>query len=429
MKEIKKNHKGKIISFLIIMVMLIGITVPSYAAEFTITHGASANGTTSTASASVEEGEEVIVTATPATNKFRLKTIFVNGEAITGNSFIMPAEDVNITAEFEDNKYTITRRTNDNDGYFSHATYVNPYQYPGTYITVIASPGAGGYFSHLEIDGVPLAEGVKSFVMPERNITLTWVFKSTEYDLTVTPSVGGTVTAPSDISIYGKPTTLEVTPNEGYKLSSLKFNGTDIDLETKTFKPPADNVNITAEFIKEDYDLIVETAEGGTLEVGGSTAQIMDIIILRSFPQAGYKYEGAEINGYFVAGANVFGMPAQAVTIKPVFSKISYNIESVSAKGGSIEVKSNGVVGEIITVTATPSEGYMLSGLEVNGVFVEGDSFEMPASDATVTPVFELSTAPITGDDSQTYLYMMFFASLASLSLVSMIKGISSRKN
>ena len=52
-------------------------------------------------------GETVTVTATADTG-YRLAAIYVNGTAITGNTFEMPAGDVEITAEFTAVAYTIT---------------------------------------------------------------------------------------------------------------------------------------------------------------------------------------------------------------------------------------------------------------------------------------------------------------------------------
>ena len=70
--------------------------VPAY--EITTT--APTNGTLSVDKTEAAAGETVTVTATPATD-YELDAITVNGNAITGTTFEMPAEDVTVAATFK----------------------------------------------------------------------------------------------------------------------------------------------------------------------------------------------------------------------------------------------------------------------------------------------------------------------------------------
>ena len=68
---------------------------------FTVTvAGGIENGTVSVDKAAAAEGETVTVTATPAAN-YELDTITTNGFAITGTTFVMPAENVTVAATFK----------------------------------------------------------------------------------------------------------------------------------------------------------------------------------------------------------------------------------------------------------------------------------------------------------------------------------------
>lgn len=67
---------------------------------YTVTVAAAANGTVTVDKASAQMGDTVTVTATPDTD-YELSKITVNGTAITGNTFTMPAENVTIAAEFK----------------------------------------------------------------------------------------------------------------------------------------------------------------------------------------------------------------------------------------------------------------------------------------------------------------------------------------
>lgn len=67
---------------------------------YTVTVAAAANGTVTVDKATAQMGDTVTVTATPDTD-YELSKITVNGTAITGNTFTMPAENVTIAAEFK----------------------------------------------------------------------------------------------------------------------------------------------------------------------------------------------------------------------------------------------------------------------------------------------------------------------------------------
>lgn len=67
---------------------------------YTVTVAAAANGTVTADKATAQMGDTVTVTATPDKD-YELSKITVNGTAITGNTFTMPAENVTVTAEFK----------------------------------------------------------------------------------------------------------------------------------------------------------------------------------------------------------------------------------------------------------------------------------------------------------------------------------------
>lgn len=67
---------------------------------YTVTVAAAANGTVTADKATAQMGDTITVTATPDTD-YELSKITVNGTAITGNTFTMPAENVTVAAEFK----------------------------------------------------------------------------------------------------------------------------------------------------------------------------------------------------------------------------------------------------------------------------------------------------------------------------------------
>lgn len=95
------------------------------------------------------------------------------------------------------------------------------------------------------------------------------------------------------------------------------------------------------------------------------------------------------------AGTNkwTFVMPNSDITLTFPESKISYALsKSISPSGGGTLTlnKSTATVGDEVTITATPAVGYYLKSLSTSPArTISNNKFTMPASNVTVTAVFE----------------------------------------
>ncbi|HIS97820.1 MAG TPA: S-layer homology domain-containing protein, partial [Candidatus Scatomorpha pullistercoris] len=75
-------------------------------------------------------------------------------------------------------------------------------------------------------------------------------------------------------------------------------------------------------------------------------------------------------------------------------------------ENGTIRVNpSNGSTGTLITVTATPDEGYELAYITVDGEKITGNTFRMPDKAVTVSAVFVPVTFPFTDVKSGDWFY------------------------
>ena len=75
-------------------------------------------------------------------------------------------------------------------------------------------------------------------------------------------------------------------------------------------------------------------------------------------------------------------------------------------ENGTVKVNpSNGSTGTLITVTATPDEGYELAYITVDGEKITGNTFKMPDKAVTVTAVFVPVTFPFTDVTSGDWFY------------------------
>lgn len=77
------------------------------------------------------------------------------------------------------------------------------------------------------------------------------IVEPTYYDITVAETTNGTVEASKDKAEAGETITVTVTPDTGYKLATLTFNGNDIK-EAKSFVMPAEDVTISATFVQSE---------------------------------------------------------------------------------------------------------------------------------------------------------------------------------
>ena len=133
--------------------------------------------------------------------------------------------------------------------------------------------------------------------------------------------------------------------------------------------------------------------------------------------KSGYYFVGwSDGNTTYKAGAMVENITADT-TFTAVWREINIptpnSITVTQPENGSIKVNpSNGSAGTLITVTATPDEGYELAYITVDGEKITGNTFRMPDKAVTVSAVFVPATFPFvdvkTGDwfyDYVAYVY------------------------
>lgn len=140
----------------------------SYTVSKTVTPAA--GGTASINKTSATMGEEITVTATPATG-YKLKSITTSpARTVTNNKFTMPASAVTVTVTFEKINYTITKSSNPAAGgtVTTNKTTANH----GDTVTVSQTPATGYYFDGWTKTPSNLAISNGAFTMPAQNVVL-----------------------------------------------------------------------------------------------------------------------------------------------------------------------------------------------------------------------------------------------------------------
>lgn len=231
-----------------------------------------------------DKGEEQTVTATADTEKANTYT------------FAMPAGNATVSAEFEKVKeYTV--KVNPVEGEVATVT-VNPDKAAqDTEITVTVANIKEGYqlkeggltYSYKSGDEtktqkLTLTDGKATFTMPAADVTVSAAFEAVKvetYSVTINPSDHGEVKADKTTELKaGDTVTLTVTPaDDMYTLAQLAKNGlvikdsenTDVPYttveegKTYTFKMPAADVTVAAQFTVVKYGIEVKVEGEGTV--------------------------------------------------------------------------------------------------------------------------------------------------------------------
>lgn len=186
-------------------------------------------------------------------------------------------------------------------------------------------------------------------------VTVQW--EAIPYNVTITPSQNGTVTASKTTATIGETVKLTVKPAEGYKLvpGSIKVNGQTVG---DSFTMKAEDAIITAEFEPVIYSLSLLQSPNGTITADKTTASIGDTVNLTVTPDSGYrlKKDSLRANGQIITG-NSFVMTAANTVVKAEF-------EPVNLLGTVSDTIGNALPGMTVTLkgtktytTATSAEG------------------------------------------------------------------------
>ena len=211
------------------------------AVKYSITVVQPAGGSVAASATSATAGTTIELAATPAEG-YTLDYFTLDGERINGNTFSMPARNVEVSAVFTANAYSITVVQPANGSVAASATSAAA----GTIIELAATPAEGYTLDYFTLDGARI--NGDTFIMPARNVDVSAVFTANAYSITVVQPTGGTVSASKLSAFFGEAVELTAVPDEGYELSHYVVNGAANN--GGTFTMPARDVIVTAVFTK-----------------------------------------------------------------------------------------------------------------------------------------------------------------------------------
>ena len=151
--------------------------------------------------------------------------------------------------------------------------------------------------------------------------------------------------------------TIEATPDQHYKLDSIRVNGKRLDKLSITVE---ENTRIEAFFGKEKYTVKYNNPYGGKLYVikgtdivtSGEGVEYGTELTVKTAPDAGFKLKSLTLNGQTIPDNYKFAI-SEPVTIEVVFTSVGTGLDETSAAAG-IVVYPNPVVDILRIATDTP---------------------------------------------------------------------------
>ena len=354
------------------------------------------NGDTDVALTEVQEAAQDEAAAQATTEK--AKTVY---------TFTMPDGDVAISVTKNAKTYEVKQAATTNGKLeISPATAAE-----GATVTVKVAPDAGYALkenglkvTYTDADNKEQTVEVKAgteantytFAMPAYPVNVSAEFVK-EYKVTVadTANKNGETKVSATAAVVGTEVTVTVKAADNYQLKadSLTYSyksGEDTKTEKltpnaegkATFKMPAADVKVTAEYVEkkpEAYTVTVNKATNGTVTADKETAAAGDTVTLTveadetMYSQAVLAEDGlkvADSKGAAVActagadGTYTFTMPADNVTVTATFEIVAYGVEVAPTEHGSVTFeggKKYFKVGENVTATFTAEAGYELA--------------------------------------------------------------------
>ncbi|WP_462136540.1 InlB B-repeat-containing protein [Porphyromonas uenonis] len=343
----------------------------------------------------VPYGTELTIVATPEEGS-ELASLIAGGINITETKKVTIKKETTIEAVFTTQSFAVTL-TKEGEETIS-ATGVDNLDAVdyGTELTIVATPATGYELTALTANGTDILATKKVVIKGATEVKATFAKKS--FAVTFEKEGEGTITATGASNLnsvaYGTELTIVATPAEGYELTALTANGTDI-LATKKVVV-TDNMTVKATFAKKSFAVSLTKEGEGTITATGATsldavAYGTELTIVAT-PAAGYELVSITAGGTDITASKKVVVTGN-LTIKATFAKKNFAVSLTKEGEGTITATGasnlNSVAyGTELTIVATPAEGYELVSITAGGTDITASKKVVVTGNLTVKATF-----------------------------------------
>lgn len=418
-----------------VVVSFTEVTKPTY----TITPGTISNGAISITPRSAKEGAVIYVNTTPnngyALDKLTIRT--ASGVVITPNmtstgyhSFVMPTENVTVSATFKRTTNSVTVAGTNNGKLSASVESAES----GQTVSIITVPSDGYVAKAVTVTtasgaSVPVsnpAENLYTFTMPNSAVTISAEFAAIpRYEVNLGALSHGSATLSTNQAIAGATITITPKADTGYQVDTVTVRNSQTDSTINvtnhdgiyTFTMPTADVRVSVTFKeivqpKPDYSVSITAPVNGYVQASSNMAKAGATVTVTAQPRTGYEIDvisvranGNEVHTTTTADGCTFTMPEANVSITVTFKAAAQPITVNTSRNGSIELSAEAATpGSRVTITGTADSGYEFSGVTivtVNGAVINAVkaangqySFTMPEQGVTVTGIFQPTQTP-----------------------------------
>ena len=367
----------------------------SFAVSLTKEGEGTITATGATSLNAVAYGTELTINATPAEG-YELVSITANGTDITATKKIVVTDNLTVKATFAKKSFAVSL-TKEGEGMISAtgASNLNSVAY-GTELTIVATPAEGYELVSITAGGTNITASRK--VVVTGNLTVKATFTKKSFAVSLTKEGEGTISATGASNLnsvaYGTELTIVATPAEGYELTALTANGTDI-LATKKIVV-TDNMTVKATFTKKNFAVsLTKEGEGTISATGASSLNAVAYgteLTINATPAKGYELTALTANGTDILTTKKI-VVKDNMTVKATFTKKAFAVSLTKEGEGTITATGasnlNAVAyGTELTISATPAEGYELTALTANGTDILATKKVVVTDNMTVKATF-----------------------------------------
>lgn len=334
-----------------------------------------------------EVGETITFTIT-TDEDYHVSSFKVNGNdvTITGNkaTATMVENGLTVTIAVEANTHDVTIHSSENGTVVADKTTA----IVGDKVTFTITPNDDFELDTFEVNGEAkeVTNNTYEATMVKEGLTVDATFKAIKHAVTINKNAGGTVSADKTEAVTGEDVTLTVTPDTDYHLSALYVNGNAVSVGesgTVVVKMVKTGLIVSGVFAKKRAPITVTDTKGGTIRTSSTTdATIGEEIEIQVYADDGYELDKLLVNGEETEvdseGFAYVTMVEGGLTITATWKELAKAITIAPCTNGTVTAnKEKAAVGESVTFTISPAEGYHLESFKVNGAEVEvtGNSY------------------------------------------------------